>query len=156
MQACLKLRVAEQRLKFGPTGVSLVGRGPKLSQNEQKLLNELVDKFRAAGIKAPSLKECQEQTTKNQAAVAQLLALAAANGDLVELTSELYVHAEVERGVRQQLRDALAQSDGLTMSEIREILETTRKYAVPICEYFDRIGFTKRRGDVRILAEAIP
>jgi selenocysteine-specific elongation factor len=44
----------------------------------------------------------------------------------------------------------------LTLSEIREILETTRKYAVPLCEYLDRIGFTKRQGDVRVLAEARP
>jgi selenocysteine-specific elongation factor len=154
LQACLKLMVGEQRLKFGPNGVSLVGRGPKLSQNEQKLLNELVDKFRAAGIQSPSIKECQKQATKNQAAVGQLLALAAANGDLVALTNEVYLHAEVESGVREQLRDALAaSSNGLTLSEIREILETTRKYAVPLCEYLDRIGFTKRNGDVRVLAE---
>ncbi|MDP6467455.1 MAG: selenocysteine-specific translation elongation factor [Pirellulaceae bacterium] len=157
LQACLKLMVSEQRLKFGPTGISLVGRGPKLSQNEQKLLNELVDRFRAAGIQSPSIKECQKQTTKNQAAVGQLLALAAANGDLVALTNDVYLHAEVESGVRQQLRDALATNrNGLTLSEIREILETTRKYAVPLCEYLDRIGFTKRQGDVRVLAEARP
>ena len=82
------------------------------------------------------------------------MALAAANGDLVALTNEVYLHAEVESGVRQQLRDALAaSSNGLTLSEIREILETTRKYAVPLCEYLDRIGFTKRKGDVRVLAE---
>ena len=156
LQACLKLMVADQRLKFGPTGVSLVGRGPKLSQNEQKLLSELVEKFRVAGVQAPSLKECQEQTTKNQAAVGQLLALAAANGDLVELADEIYLHADVERGIRQQLRDVLANGNGLTLSEIREILETTRKYAVPLCEYLDRIGFTKRQGDVRVLAATHP
>lgn len=156
LQACLKRMVAEGRLKFGPAGVSLVGRGPKLSQNEQKLLNELVEKFRDAGVQAPSLKECQAQATKNQAAVGQLLALAAANGDLVELASEIYLHADVERGIREQLRGLLANGHGLTLSEIREILNTTRKYAVPLCEYLDRIGFTKRQGDVRVLAETSP
>ncbi len=154
LQACLKLMVGDQRLKFGANGIALVGRGPKLSQNEQKLLNELVEKFRDAGIRAPSLKECQEQATRNQAAVGQLLELAAANGDLVELNSELYLHAEVETNIRQRLGEAMAGGKGLTLSEIREILETTRKYAVPLCEYFDRIGFTKRQGDVRVLAEA--
>jgi len=156
LQACLKLMVSDQRLKFGPTGLALVGRGPKLSQNEQKLLNELVDKFRGAGIQPPSLKECEQQAKKNQAAVAQLLELAAANGDLVALTSEFYLHSEVESGIRQQLRDAFVQGgDGLTLSEIRETLETTRKYAVPLCEYLDRIGFTIRQGDLRVLAEKL-
>jgi len=40
----------------------------------------------------------------------------------------------------------------LTISQIREILGTTRKYAVPLCEYLDNIGFTERQGDVRVIA----
>ena len=39
------------------------------------------------------------------------------------------------------------------MAEIRDLLGTTRKYAVPICEYLDRIGLTKRDGDLRVLKE---
>jgi hypothetical protein len=31
-------------------------------------------------------------------------------------------------------------------------LGTSRKFAVPICEYLDRIRFTRRRGDERTLA----
>ena len=40
------------------------------------------------------------------------------------------------------------------MSELRDLLGTTRKYAVPIGEYLDRIGLTKREGDVRRLGPA--
>ena len=45
-----------------------------------------------------------------------------------------------------------AAGSGLTVSEIRELLATSRKYAVPLCEYFDRVGFTRREGDLRRLA----
>jgi selenocysteine-specific elongation factor len=45
---------------------------------------------------------------------------------------------------------------GLTVSEIRDLLQTTRKYAVPLCEYLDRQGFTRREGDLRFLAEPLP
>jgi selenocysteine-specific elongation factor len=37
------------------------------------------------------------------------------------------------------------------MAELRDLLGTTRKYAVPIGEYLDRIGLTKREGDLRRL-----
>jgi selenocysteine-specific elongation factor len=52
----------------------------------------------------------------------------------------------------------LADGKGATVSDIREWLNTTRKYAVPYCEYLDRSGFTHRAGDLRYLAEtpAIP
>jgi len=35
------------------------------------------------------------------------------------------------------------------MAEIRDALGTTRKYAVPLCEYLDRTGFTVRKDDLR-------
>ena len=63
----------------------------------------------------------------------------------------MYLHADVERELRRKLQEALEQGPGMTLSEIRELLQTTRKYAVPICEYLDRIGFTERAGDLRRL-----
>jgi selenocysteine-specific elongation factor len=66
----------------------------------------------------------------------------------------MYLHADVERGIRSTLSQKLGGSPGLTMSQIREILGTTRKYAVPLCEYLDSVGFTKRVGDLRVLAGA--
>ena len=40
----------------------------------------------------------------------------------------------------------------MTVSEIRDLLGTTRKYAVPFCEYLDRVGVTRREGDLRVPA----
>ncbi len=40
----------------------------------------------------------------------------------------------------------------MSASPFRDLLGTTRKYAVPLCEYLDRIGVTRREGDLRILA----
>ena len=58
-----------------------------------------------------------------------------------------------ERRIRQLLEDQLSVGQGLTTSQIREILSTSCKYAAPIGEYLNRIGFTRREGDVSILAE---
>jgi selenocysteine-specific elongation factor len=41
-----------------------------------------------------------------------------------------------------------------SVSEIRQELDSTRKYVVPFMEYLDRIGFTKRDGDRRVLCES--
>ena len=55
--------------------------------------------------------------------------------------------------MRRQLQRELANGKRLTVSEIRDLLATSRKFAVPICEYLDRIGFTRRDGDLRSLRE---
>ena len=140
------------RLHMTGETVALAGCGPKLSQNERKLLDELVATFRQSGIQSPSVEECQKRAAKSPQSVVPLLALAAANGDLVEIAAGYYLHREVDQQLQAALRAELGDGRGATLSEIREWLATTRKYAVPYCEYLDRIGFTRRDGDQRFLA----
>ena len=54
--------------------------------------------------------------------------------------------------MRRRLAARLAGGGGATVAEIRDLLGTTRKYAVPFCEYLDRTGITRREGDLRVLA----
>ncbi|MCU0612033.1 MAG: selenocysteine-specific translation elongation factor [Candidatus Eisenbacteria bacterium] len=75
-------------------------------------------------------------------------------GDLVALSHELLVPAQVIEAARSRLLPYLRAPDGVSVGQAREILGTTRKYAVPLFELFDRQGFTVRRGDVRILSPA--
>jgi selenocysteine-specific elongation factor len=144
--------VRDKKLRESDRGVALAGHGPQLSAGEQKLVDEIIDRFRAAGFQPPTVNELQKSVLKNQAVVPKLVELAAAEGHLIAVSSEFYLHREIEGKLRETLTAELASGKGLTMSEIRERLATTRKYAVPICEYLDRIGFTRREGDLRYLA----
>ena len=139
------------RLKATERGVALPGRGPQLTNAEQRQVAQIIETYRAAGFQPPTIDELRAQTPKNQQAVPQLAALAAAEGHLVEAAPGLYLHAESERKLRETLAGPLA-GGGLTVSQIRELLGISRKHAVPWCEYLDRIGFTRREGDVRRLA----
>ncbi|MHB8864012.1 MAG: selenocysteine-specific translation elongation factor [Pirellulaceae bacterium] len=140
------------KIRLTDRGVALEGQGPKLSQNERKLLTQLIEDYRRAGLESPTVKQMQQMATKNQASVPPLIALAAANGELVEVTADYFLHADVDQAIRGRLAEALSEGTGLTVSQIREILNTSRKFAVPYCEYLDRIGFTRREGDMRWLA----
>jgi len=151
VRAALDRMHKQQRIKLSTRGISLIGQGPKLSRNEESLLSQLVDQFRQAGLKPPTPKECQQKATKNRDSVTQLIELAAANGDLVKVSDDFYLHSDVENEIRQTIQKELTGSEGRTLSEIREFLNTSRKYAVPLCEYYDKIGFTLRKGDLRVL-----
>lgn len=147
----LKRMQRDGLVHVGPRGVTLKGRGPKLSKNERQLLEQLITTFRDAGLHSPTVAECQQQAAKLKQAVPQLVALAVADGELIEIASDYVVHREAEREAVEKIRAAMS-ADGLTLSQIREVLSTTRKYAVPFCEYLDREGVTTRRGDVRVMA----
>ena len=149
LDAVLQEMEKNKKIRFNQKRIGLVGQGPKLSQNEQKLLTNLIEQFRQGEIETPSPKQCQQSASRNQDSVPELLALAAANGELVQISPDYFLHSETEENVRQQLDQHLSQDKGLTLSEIRELLGTTRKFAVPLCEYLDEIGFTRRDGSLR-------
>ncbi len=141
----------QKRVNANFHSIGIVGYGPKLSKGQKVLLDELIASVKAAGIEAPTVKELENTTKKNKESVAELLEMAMENGDLVRIADDLYVHSEVFEAKKKQLAEAIEKAQGLTMSEIRQILETSRKYAIPLCEYFDKTGFTVRDGDKRLL-----
>jgi selenocysteine-specific elongation factor len=154
LEAVLARMQQAGRIRLTDKGIGLAGHGPRLSPGEHKLLEQLLQLYREGGFQPPSVKECKQQVTKNREQVQPLVELAVSNGDLVEIASDMYLHADLECEMRRRVGQELSRGKGLTVSQIRELLGTSRKYAVPFCMYLDRIGFTRRDGDLRHLAHS--
>ena len=73
------------------------------------------------------------------------------DGALTRISAELVVRPTFVDAALAALRDLQAAGRPLTVSAFRERLGTTRKYAVPLLEYFDQQGVTRRQGDVRVV-----
>jgi selenocysteine-specific elongation factor len=84
--------------------------------------------------------------------VRKALAKLVADGRAIRATSELHFSVAAIDLAKERTRAALsAHPNGATAAELRDVLGVSRKYAIPLLEYFDAQGFTKRAGDVRTL-----
>lgn len=129
---------------------------PKLSSNQQKLMQRVVDAHRQAGFQPPEPASFANLAGGNAASLKDIFEVAVAEGSLVRISEAIFLHAEVADDMRRRIRERLSQNGaGLTVAEIRDLLGTTRKFAVPLCEYLDRSGLTRRDGDLRVLAEGL-
>lgn len=81
----------------------------------------------------------------------ELLALLRDEQHIVEISATLYLDIEIASELRRRVGERLADGSAITMAELRDLLGTTRKYSVPIGEYLNKVGLTKREGDVRRL-----
>ncbi len=124
---------------------------PVLTQAERGLMREIQAKIEAAGASPPELAELAAQAGSLSASVPDLLALLRDEGRLVEINPQLYLATPLEAELRRRVTDRLKDGSSLSMSELRDLLGTTRKYAVPLGEYLDRLRVTRREGDVRKL-----
>jgi selenocysteine-specific elongation factor len=73
-----------------------------------------------------------------------------ATGALVKVGTDVYRATQVDE-IRGRLERAIERDGPITMARFRDAVGTTRKYAVPLMEWFDATGVTVRDGDVRAL-----
>ncbi|MCK5739854.1 selenocysteine-specific translation elongation factor [bacterium] len=75
------------------------------------------------------------------------------NGSLVMIEDGFILHAHLLEEAEQLLRKYFAEHEEMKISDFRDITQTSRKYAVPLLNYFDEQGLVLRQGDVRVLNE---
>ncbi len=124
---------------------------PKLSGGLRKLKDKLIAAYREARFQPPEPSSFAGAAGGNAANLNDLFEVCVAEGHLARITDEIYLHADAEAEMRRRVTARLQQGGGLTVAEIRDLLGTTRKFAVPLCEYLDRVGVTRREGDLRLL-----
>jgi len=69
----------------------------------------------------------------------------------VQVAEGLLFHCEAVDRAREILVDFLRQEGRLESVRFKYLLDTTRKFAIPLLDYFDKIGVTRRSGNTRYL-----
>jgi selenocysteine-specific elongation factor len=107
--------------------------------------DRLVEAVVRAEPTPPSVKELIAQGFGRE-----LIQAACADGRLVRVSPDVVVSPALLARAEELIREK-AIASGITVSGFREALGTSRKYALPILEYFDARGLTRREGDYRVL-----
>jgi selenocysteine-specific elongation factor len=105
---------------------------------------------------APYLPHSYEALARNAAQsrdLSEALESLLAVGAFVRVGDDLYRRSQIE-GAQSAIAAHMGADGRATMAQLRDVLGTSRKYALPLMEYFDSIGFTMRDGDMRRLRKA--
>lgn len=153
-------RVLEQ-LKGGPTpALQVLGRycclaefAPKMSAQDRQLLRAIIDEYNTAAFQPPAASALKCASSASKARVNKLIKIATATGELVQIAPDIILHAGRLEQLKKQMAQAITERGGLAVADVRTMIDSSRKYVVPLVEYLDRSGFTKRVGDQRVLAD---
>lgn len=156
LQLAVRDLVTRRVLNLRGDQISLEGFGPKLTRNERLQLEETLEQVRAAGLTGPTLEELRSAATRSRDSVRQLVEIAGGSGELVLLGDGIVLHPETVELLVTRLRETYAPPARFTVSDLRTLLNISRKYAVPLCEWLDAVGITVRDGDYRKLVPVGP
>ncbi len=117
----------------------------------QKSISEELDKiFFDSGFQPPSIEELVKNK-KNQKEYRQVILMLTENGTLVKIAEDYYMHYENFNKSIELLKEYINKNNDILLSQFRDLLDTSRKYALPLLEFFDQNKITKRIEEKRIL-----
>ena len=122
-----------------------------LTPEQEAIRDAIARVLKDGGTTPEDLKTLPDAIQVNASSVRDVVSAMQAMGDLVRLEDTLLFHPEVMVEVRRQLVDYLNKNGEIDVSTFRSLIGTTRKFAVPLLNYFDTQGITIRQGDVRVL-----
>lgn len=132
--------------------INIPGRTASLSDKELSLKKEIEEKFLKSFLTPPSPEELLLSYEENQKMARNMFNLLVEEGILVKITPEIYLHKDAVEHAVKKVKELFNKKEKITIKDIKDILGVSRKYAVPIAEYLDKIKLTRRIGNERILA----
>jgi len=118
---------------------------------QDEVKNKIVEAIRKGGTQPPVREELPALFRISEKDARDLLRLLADEGRTVRITDSFHLDKEVVEKVRADLKKYLEEKKEITMAEFRDLARTSRKFAVPLMEYFDSLKLTQRVGDKRVL-----
>lgn len=134
----------EVRLRLPDFSISLNPRQASLLERIERL-------YREAGLQVPSPIEASRAVGAPPSAILAMLQVGIELERFVQVAENLFYPVETIQEMQAMVSDYLRQHGSLTAARFRDLTHSSRKYAVPLLEYFDSIGFTRRVGDERVL-----
>lgn len=121
-----------------------------LSPRQQQLIAELSDRYKTE-VFSPSATNDVIAGYEKKDKLDQILSRMVNDGILIRLTDQILMHHEAVDKAFEQVEKDIAERGSVTLADFRDEIGTTRKFAVAILEYFDRMKLTKLSGDARVL-----
>jgi selenocysteine-specific elongation factor len=124
-----------------------------LAQDQENLVRRLEDLYRQGGLMPVTLKETQATMKVDAPRLQDLMRLLVAQGRLVKVKEDLFFHQEVMANLKNILVAYLRDHGQITVPQFKDLTQTSRKYTIPLLEYFDATRVTVRVGEHRRLRE---
>jgi selenocysteine-specific elongation factor len=140
---------SDRPIHLRPDAVRVGSADRQLADADRLLLERLEAMLREAGAAPPLPAEMQAKLGLASRFPA-FVSLLEEKGTVIKVADGLYYHRTAFAALESKLRTYLATHPVMSMGDFKELTGLSRKYSVPLLEFFDRRGITSRQGDNRV------
>lgn len=151
-RAALDHLSTQGKISVGGDTVHLAKRQIELSDQELKAKEQIAREFERAGLAAPSVAEVLSRVAIDAMRANKLLQLLIREKTLTKVTEEMVFHTSALAKLSALVAAyKTAHGERLPIAAFKELTGVSRKHAIPLLEYMDRMRLTRRAGDERVI-----
>lgn len=123
------------------------------SESHKRLSDKIEKIYLDSGLASPAIDEVAKQFAKEKETFKQVMEALQDDGTVIALSPQIAIHRNYYDQAFAAFQKLLEANGQVSLGEFRDAIETSRKYAVALLEYWDRKGITKKVGDARVLIQ---
>jgi selenocysteine-specific elongation factor len=123
------------------------------AQQDQALMDQVEALFAKTPFAPPTVQEVATAVKLSPTALDKTLKLLVQHQRLTKVGVDLYFHKPAIDKAREITIDFITKEGKLESVKFKYLLDTSRKYAIPLLDYFDKIGLTRQVNHTRYLRE---
>jgi selenocysteine-specific elongation factor len=144
--------IGDAKIEATKEGLNLSGRTAQISSEQRAEKEKMENIFLEAAFSPPTFSQAEEHFDDTRSAK-KMTSLLIEEGTLQKISPAIAYHREHLEAAIAKIKEHFSNVDKLAVGDLKSLLGISRKHAVPLLEYFDRIGITTRVGDYRILKD---
>jgi len=137
----------EKIVAIAGDALDIPGRSKTLGGAEGELARMIELRFADAGLAPPPVSELINERTQKARVIEGVISFLVKQGTLVRLAEGIYVHRDALAAAREKI--SVRSGEMIDVGQFKEYFGLSRKIAIPLLEWMDREGVTKRMGDSR-------
>ena len=137
----------EKIVAIAGDALDIPGRSKSLGGAEGELARMIEARFAEGGLAPPPVSEIINDRTQKARTIEGVVSFLVKQGILVRLAEGIYVHRDALAAARERIK--ARSGDMIDVGQFKEYFGLSRKIAIPLLEWMDREGVTKRVGDSR-------
>ena len=141
----------ERLVKAEKDRVRLATHQIRLSPSQRQAVDKIEAFYRSAGAAPPGPEEALAKAGLGGSEENELFQLLLEERRLMRIKESLFFHAEILKSIEDKLVAFLREKKEMTPADMKDLFGVSRKYAIPLMEYFDGQRVTQRVGDKRVL-----
>ena len=134
--------------------VRLADHKVSLGTDQTDIKKKIIGTYKKSGLTPPYFRELAKSLDVEAARANDVLMLLVDEGIIIKTKEDLYFHKDAVKDLQNKLVDFLTSNGEITTPQFKDMTGASRKFVIPLIEYFDSKKVTLRIGDIRKLRKS--